>query len=726
MNNLLRLSFVQTRQGALRPISASLSQWSHRTRYFCTAKPQQEEKEKLFDKILIANRGEIACRVMRTCERLGIKTVAVYSEPDAKSLHVQTADEAYCIGPAASSKSYLNMEKILEVIDKSGAQAVHPGYGFLSENSHFVEALEKRGVTFIGPGTHAMEIMGGKIESKKLAKSAGVHVIPGFLGEVHTDEEVIKISNEIGYPVMIKASAGGGGKGMRIAYNDKEAIEGFRLSKQEAMSSFGDDKMLIEKFIENPRHIEIQVLCDGQGTSLYLNERECSIQRRNQKVIEEAPSPFLTPEVRKSMGEQAIALANAVQYKSAGTVEMLVDEHRNFYFLEMNTRLQVEHPISEMITGVDIVEQMIRIAAGYPLKMQQSDIGIKGWAIESRIYAENPLRNFLPSIGKLTTYEVPTPEENEPEDSIRVDTGVEEGSDISMYYDPMIAKLVTYGRTRNEAIGYMMSALDKYRIEGLDHNINFLRDVMENTRFITGDISTKFIPEEYPNGFHGHVLTEEKRGILGAAAAIINYESMIRSNHITGQLKSRFETLPEDEIVITVDGVNYEALVFPPSEHLNEDDEEEVIDYYTVLLGNEEHRVYYEYTPGQPIFKAVINEERVIIQVTKPLYDGFELQFCGTKFPVKARKVIQAELEDYMPKVETVDHSMFLLSPMPGTLVSVNVKAGDLVTAGQELAVVEAMKMQNILRCEADGKIKEVLATPGQSVQLDQVILEFE
>ena len=468
-----------------------------------------------FDKILIANRGEIACVVIRTCRRLGIKTVAIFSEPDRYSVHVTMADEAVCVGPAASSASYLNIPNILQAVKDTGAQAVHPGYGFLSENRRFQEALAEAGVKFIGPGTEAIQAMGDKISSKKIAKEANVSIIPGYLGAINGDDELLRIANEIGYPVMIKASAGGGGKGMRIAYDDAEAVDGYRLSKAEAMSSFGDDTMFVEKYIEEPRHIEIQLLADAHGNAVYLNERECSVQRRNQKVIEEAPSTFLTPDTRRAMGEQAVALAKAVGYESAGTCEFLVDKHRNFYFLEMNTRLQVEHPVTEAITGLDLVEHMIRVAAGQPLSFAQKDVRLEGWALESRVYAEDPLRGFLPSIGKLVRYVEPRGE------GVRVDSGVREGSDISVYYDPMISKLITYAPTRNEALARMRAALDQYVIRGVTHNINFLRSLCDHPRFIRGDLSTAFIPEEYPDGYKGAEMSDEDVVVLlGTAVAV--------------------------------------------------------------------------------------------------------------------------------------------------------------------------------------------------------------
>ncbi|XP_069061172.1 propionyl-CoA carboxylase alpha chain, mitochondrial isoform X2 [Pleurodeles waltl] len=504
----LRMTLV-LKMGALQ------SRWciiSSRTLYSA-----HDPSEKTFEKILIANRGEIACRVMRTCKKMGIKTVAVHSDVDSAAVHVKMADEAVCVGPAPTSKSYLNMDAIMDAIRKTGAQAVHPGYGFLSENKEFAKRLTAEGVTFIGPDTHAIQAMGDKIESKLLAKNAKVNTIPGFDGVVKDADEAVRIAGEIGYPVMIKASAGGGGKGMRIAWDDEETREGFRFSSQEAASSFGDDRLLIEKFIDNPRHIEIQVLADKHGNALWLNERECSIQRRNQKVVEEAPSTFLDPGTRKAMGEQAVALAKVVKYSSAGTVEFLVDSKKNFYFLEMNTRLQVEHPITECITGLDLVQEMIRVAKGYPLNYRQEDIPINGWALECRVYAEDPYKSFgLPSIGRLSQYREPLHVEG-----VRVDSGIQEGSDISIYYDPMISKLVTYGSNRAEALQRMEEALDSYVIRGVTHNVPLLREVITNPLFIEGNITTKFLPDVYPDGFKGHSLTErEKKELLATAVSL--------------------------------------------------------------------------------------------------------------------------------------------------------------------------------------------------------------
>ncbi|XP_039358553.1 propionyl-CoA carboxylase alpha chain, mitochondrial isoform X7 [Mauremys reevesii] len=503
------------------------------SRTFYTA--EYDPNEKTFEKLLIANRGEIACRVIKTCKKMGIKTVAIHSDVDSSAVHVKMADEAVCVGPAPTSKSYLNMDAIMEAIKKTRAQAVHPGYGFLSENKEFARRLASEGVTFIGPDTHAIQAMGDKIESKLLAKNAKVNTIPGFDGVVKDADEAVRIAREIGYPVMIKASAGGGGKGMRIAWDDEETREGFRFSSQEAASSFGDDRLLIEKFIDNPRHIEIQVLADKHDNALWLNERECSIQRRNQKVVEEAPSTFLDPETRRAMGEQAVALAKAVKYSSAGTVEFLVDTKKNFYFLEMNTRLQVEHPITECITGLDLVQEMIRVAKGYPLRHKQADIPINGWAVECRVYAEDPYKSFgLPSIGRLSQYQEPLHVSN-----VRVDSGIQEGSDISIYYDPMISKLITYGSDRAEALQRMEEALDNYVIRGVTHNIALLREVIIHPRFVQGDVSTKFLPDVYPDGFKGHKLTDlEKRELLAIATSLYMAEQL-RSQQFLGSPRSK-------------------------------------------------------------------------------------------------------------------------------------------------------------------------------------------
>jgi propionyl-CoA carboxylase alpha chain len=695
----------------------------------------RQSSEKLFDKVLVANRGEIACRVMRTCKRLGIKTVAVYSEADSQATHVRMADEAICVGPAPSSQSYLRVDHIMEAVKSTKAQAVHPGYGFLSENEAFAKALEEHGAVFVGPPSSAIRAMGDKIESKKLAKAARVSTIPGYLGEVHNDEEVLKIAHEIGYPVMIKASAGGGGKGMRIAWNDEEAISGFHLSKAEAKSSFGDDRMLLEKFIDNPRHIEIQILADRHGNILYLNERECSIQRRNQKVIEEAPSPLLDAATRKAMGEQAVALARAVGYTSAGTVEFLSDQQKNFYFLEMNTRLQVEHPITEKITGVDIVEEMLRVAAGHKLRLKQTEVPLNGWAMESRVYAEDPYRNFLPSIGRLRTYKEPHADDG----TIRVDAGVYEGGEVSVFYDPLISKLVTWGPTREHCIKSMAYALDTYRIQGVNHNVPFLRSVMENERFKTGRLSTKFIPEEYPEGFKGHPLRAEQINQLIASAATMHLCRARRETTISDQLNPHPFPSSDVHVVVNVDGHDYRVGIIQnpktpaptgPSPHPAIKSYEET-EQCEVEIKNEHGqssrvRVNYKWPVDSPIFSAVIGGKDVTLQMAQALPVGFQLIHCGTKFDVLVRTPRQAELSVLMPKATIQDFSSTIRSPMPGLVISLRVKKGDKVVTGQEVAVVEAMKMQNVLRAERDGEVEEVLIKTGANVGVDEVLVTFK
>uniref|UniRef100_A0A665VGL0 Propionyl-CoA carboxylase n=1 Tax=Echeneis naucrates TaxID=173247 RepID=A0A665VGL0_ECHNA len=602
-----------------------------------------------FDKILIANRGEIACRVIKTCKKMGIQTVAVHSDVDSSAVHVKMADEAVCVGSAPTSKSYLNMDAIMDAIRVTGAQAVHPGYGFLSENKDFAKRLAAEGVTFIGPDTHAILAMGDKIE-------------------------MLTFVLLLGYPVMIKASAGGGGKGMRIAWNDEETREGFRFSSQEAESSFGDDRLLIEKYIDNPRHIEIQVLADKHGNALWLNERECSIQRRNQKVVEEAPSTFLDQDTRQAMGEQAVQLAKAVQYSSAGTVEFLVDSKKNFYFLEMNTRLQVEHPITECITGLDLVEQMIRVAKGYRLQHKQEDIPINGWAIESRIYAEDPYKSFgLPSIGRLSEYQEPLNLKN-----VRVDSGIEEGSDISIYYDPMISKLVTYGATRGEALARMEDALDNYVIRGVTHNISLLREIITHPRFISGDISTNFLPEVYPDGFKGHQLEAGKRRELLASAAAL---------YVTVQLRSQKVLSPTP-----VERSHWELCV-------------QLGEGYVPL------KVSGQWNLASPLLPLSINGTQRMLQVN---------------FQVRVLSKLAAQLNSYMPEKVPEDTSSILRSPMPGTVVAMSVKPGDTVAEGQEICVIEAMKMQNSLTAVKQAKVKSVQCKPGETVGEGDLLVELE
>lgn len=671
----------------------------------------------MFKKILIANRGEIACRVMKTAKRMGIKTVAVYSDADKDALHVEMADEAVHIGKAPAAESYLIIDRIIDACRQTGAEAVHPGYGFLSENAKFAVALEKAGIAFIGPNIKAIEAMGDKIESKKFANAAKVSTVPGYLGVIETPEDAVKIANDIGYPVMIKASAGGGGKGMRIAWSEKEVAEGFASSKSEAKSSFGDDRVFIEKFVTQPRHIEIQVLADKHGNTIYVNERECSIQRRNQKVIEEAPSPFLDEKTRKAMGEQAVALARAVNYESAGTVEFIVDKDRNFYFLEMNTRLQVEHPVTELITGIDLVEQMIRIAAGEKLSIAQSDVKINGWAIESRIYAEDPYRNFLPSTGRLVRYQ--PPEEGSGNGlTIRNDTGVYEGGEISIYYDPMIAKLCTHGPDRLSAIDHMSVALDRFRIEGIQHNIPFLGAIMEHPRFREGRITTGFIAEEYPEGFHGVELSDVRKLALAAVAVFVNKVRADRAVLIDGQLSNRPRRLP-DEWVVSLDLWSQRARAREAEAGL----EVAFLDEEGNVSGA--HLVESGWTPGQAVFTGTVDGEPLAVQLNRA-GQGYFLSYRGATVHAAVRTPLAHRLNLLMPEKVAADTSKFLLCPMPGLVKSIAVEAGQEVKAGEPLAVVEAMKMENILRAERDCVVASIAAKPGDSLAVDAVIMEFE
>ncbi|NGO54666.1 acetyl-CoA carboxylase biotin carboxylase subunit [Allomesorhizobium camelthorni] len=667
----------------------------------------------MFKKILIANRGEIACRVIRTAKKLGIKTVAVYSDADRDALHVRQADEAVHIGPALSSQSYIVIDKILDAIRQSGADAVHPGYGFLSENSRFAEALEKLGVAFIGPPVRAIEAMGDKITSKKLAAEAGVSTVPGHMGLITDADEAVKISAEIGYPVMIKASAGGGGKGMRIAWDDAEAREGFQSSKNEAKSSFGDDRIFIEKFVTQPRHIEIQVLGDQHGNLLYLGERECSIQRRNQKVIEEAPSPFLDDATRKAMGEQAVALGQAVGYFSAGTVEFIVDGDRNFYFLEMNTRLQVEHPVTELITGIDIVEQMIRVAAGEKLALTQADIKLDGWAIESRLYAEDPYRNFLPSIGRLTRYRPPAEGRREDDTVLRNDTGVFEGGEISMYYDPMIAKLCSWAPDRLTAIDAMSRALDDFEVEGIGHNLPFLSAVMRQERFRSGSLTTAYIAEEFPDGFLGVKPTERDTETLAAVAAFVNLCSERRAVLISGALANHPRSVGSDWVV-AIGGQDLEVSV------RNEADK--------AIVKFKDGRfldVSSDWRPGRQHARFSVGGETIGVKISSA-GTGWRLRWRGMDIVVQVRSPRVAELARLMPKKLPPDTSRMLLCPMPGVVTAINVVQGETVEAGQALATVEAMKMENVLRAERKGTVKRVAAKAGASLAVDELILEFE
>ncbi len=667
----------------------------------------------MFKKILIANRGEIACRVIKTARKMGIKTVAVYSDADRNALHVKMADEAVHIGPPPAAQSYIVIDKIMDAIRQTGAEAVHPGYGFLSENRAFAAALEKEGVVFIGPPSPAIEAMGDKITSKKIAKEAGVSTVPGYMGLIADTDEAVKISREIGYPVMIKASAGGGGKGMRIAWNDQEAREGFESSKNEAAASFGDDRIFIEKFVTQPRHIEIQVLADKHGNCVYLHERECSIQRRNQKVIEEAPSPFLDEETRRAMGEQACALAKAVGYTSAGTVEFIVDGARNFYFLEMNTRLQVEHPVTELITGVDLVEQMIRVAGGEKLPFAQKDLKINGWAMESRLYAEDPYRNFLPSIGRLTRYRPPVEGPTERRGIVRNDTGVYEGGEISMFYDPMIAKLCTWGATRAEAIEEMRLALDTFEVEGIGHNLPFVGAVMDHPRFVSGNITTAFIAEEYPEGFQGAVLHGHDIRRIAAAAAAMNRVAEIRRTRISGTMDNHQRRVGDDWVV-SLQGESHPVRI--------EADRDGSTVHFT---DGSKHRVTSDWTPGQPLARLSVDGQPLVMKVGK-IPSGFRLRLRGADLKCHVRSPRQHELSLLMPEKLPPDTSKFLLCPMPGLVVKISVAEGDEVQEGQALATVEAMKMENILKAERKGVVKKVSAAPGASLKVDDVIMEFE
>ena len=666
----------------------------------------------MFKKILIANRGEIACRVIKTARKMGIKTVAIYSDADKHALHVSMADEAVHIGPPPANESYIVIDKVMDAIRQTGAEAVHPGYGFLSENKLFAESLAREGVVFIGPPAGAIESMGDKITSKKIAQEAGVATVPGHMGLIEDADEAVKISREIGYPVMLKASAGGGGKGMRIAWNDDEAREGYQSSKNEAASSFGDDRIFIEKFITQPRHIEIQVLADSHGNTIYLGERECSIQRRNQKVIEEAPSPFLDEKTRKKMGMQAVALAQAVDYASAGTVEFIVDGDRNFYFLEMNTRLQVEHPVTELITGVDLVEQMIRVANGEKLRMSQKDVKLNGWAMESRLYAEDPYRNFLPSIGRLSRYRPPE-EVVRKTHVVRNDTGVYEGGEISMYYDPMIAKLCTWAPTRAESIARMRVALDSFEVEGIGHNLPFLSAVMDHEKFTSGNMTTAFIEEEFPEGFDGVNLPDDMLRRVAASAAAMYRVAEIRRTRVSGRMDNHERKVGSDWVV------SLQGQEFPV-----EIDADPMGATVKFKDGNS-HRVASDWVPGQGLAVLDVDGTSLLIKVGKSP-GGFRMRLRGADMQVFVRSPRQAELARLMPEKMPADTSKLLLCPMPGLIVAVAVSVGDEVQEGQALCTVEAMKMENILRAEKTTVVTKVNAVAGDSLAVDDVIMEFE
>ncbi len=671
-----------------------------------------------FAKILIANRGEIACRIIRTARRLGIATVAVYSEADRNALHVEMADEAVCIGPAPAVESYLRIDRIIEAARRTAAEAIHPGYGFLSENPAFVEACHKAGIVFIGPNARAIALMGDKITSKRVAQEAGVSVVPGHVGEIEDAEAAVRIAEDIGYPVMIKASAGGGGKGMRIAHDAAEVREGFVSARSEARSSFGDERIFIEKFIENPRHVEIQILADKHGNVIYLGERECSIQRRNQKVVEEAPSPLLDEETRKAMGEQAVRLARAVGYDSAGTVEFVAGQDRSFYFLEMNTRLQVEHPVTELITGLDLVELMIRIAAGQPLPLSQEEVHPKGWAIETRIYAEDPYRNFLPSTGRLRRF-IPPAETGDERRIVRVDTGVREGDEISMFYDPMIAKLVTWGPDRASTLKAQIDALDAFYVDGIRTNVAFLSAVLRHERFRKGALSTSFIADAFPEGFTGAKETPEVRETLVAVAVSVDHMDNVRRSCISGRIDGAGNAFDAHRVVWSETD---ETAV--PVTVLEEQDGKLRL-RFEGEDGDHEIVVSHDWHPGRPIWQGTVNDRTVHVQIRRSRND-WHLLHHGVEKHLRVYSRREAELARFMPRKEPPDTSRQLICPMPGRVVSIAVEPGRTVKAGEPLCVIEAMKMENILRAERDVIVRVVHIDQGDAVSVDQILMEFE
>jgi propionyl-CoA carboxylase alpha chain len=662
----------------------------------------------MFKKILIANRGEIACRVIKSAQKMGIKTVAVYSEADKDAMHVMMADEAVCIGPAPSKDSYLVIDKIIAACKQTGAEAVHPGYGFLSENQEFSKRLEENGIIFIGPKHQSVAAMGDKIASKKLALAAKVNTIPGYNEAIDDSAQAVEIARGIGYPVMIKASAGGGGKGLRVAYNDKEAAEGFETCRNEALASFGDDRIFIEKFVEGPHHIEIQIIADAHGNTVYLLERECSIQRRHQKVIEEAPSPFIDDSVRKAMGEQAVALARAVNYQSAGTVEFVVGSDKSFYFLEMNTRLQVEHPVTEMITGVDLVELMIRVAAGEKLPFVQSDIKANGWAMECRINAEDPFRGFLPSIGRLIKYQPPASVDGQ----VRVDTGVYEGGEISMYYDSMIAKLICHGATRDQAVMRMRDALNAFVIRGVSSNIPFQAALMQHPRFMSGIFTTAFIADEYPNGFIAADVPHDDPGLLAAVAAFARRRYIDRAVKISDQMAGH-ERKVGNQWVVMIEAQSYPITV------------DSIPGGYAITHGSDRYELLSDWQFSQQTFHGTCNGTPVCMQLER-IGLKYRLSHFGKCVEAMVITSTAARLLSLMPKKVAPDMSRYLLSPMPGLLREVSVEVGQKVSAGEKLAVIEAMKMENILKAERDCTVKKIVAISGESLSVDQVIIEFE
>ena len=666
----------------------------------------------MFKTILIANRGEIACRIIKTARRMGIRTVAVYSEADKDALHVEMADEAVAIGPPAAAESYLAIDKIVAACLKTGAEAVHPGYGFLSERAAFAHALAEANIVFIGPNPKAIEAMGDKIESKKFANAAKVSTVPGYLGAIETPERAAEIADEIGYPVMIKASAGGGGKGMRISHSRNEVAEGFARARSEARSSFGDDRVFVEKFIVNPRHVEIQVLGDKHGSVIYLGERECSIQRRNQKVIEEAPSPLLDEATRRKMGEQAVALAKAVQYDSAGTVEFVAGQDRSFYFLEMNTRLQVEHPVTELVTGVDLVEEMIRSAAGEPLRLKQADVKLAGWAVESRVYAEDPTRGFLPSTGRLTRYRPPA-EGTHDGVTVRNDTGVFEGGEISIHYDPMIAKLVTHAPDRLGAIDAQATALDAFVIDGIRHNIPFLSALMQHPRWREGRLSTGFIAEEFPDGFHPLAAEGETERRLVVAAALIDHTLNQRKRHISGQLRGPEQVRFELNRVVALGNRRVELEIEPRHAGVA-----------ILFADGRKVEVHSDWKPGDPLWRGAVDGVDIAVQA-RPILNGYALSHAGVAVNARVYTRREAQLAALMLERKSADGSRFLLCPMPGLVKAIAVKVGQQVKAGEQLCIVEAMKMENVLNAERDATVKAILAKEGDSLAVDAVIMEF-
>jgi propionyl-CoA carboxylase alpha chain len=661
----------------------------------------------ILDKVLIANRGEIACRVISTCKRMGIKTVAIHSNVDEQAKHVKMADEAVCVGTAMSKDSYLRSDRIIEACLDKKVTAVHPGYGFLSENSQFSADLAKNNILFVGPDAHAIESMGDKINSKRIAKEAGCTIIPGFAGEITSDEQLLKMSNEIGYPVMVKASAGGGGKGMHIAYNDKECVEYFHLCKAEALSSFGNDTMLVEKFIEAPRHIEIQIIADRHGNTLYLPERECSIQRRNQKVLEEAPSSFIDAKTRKAMGEEAAAMARKVDYVTAGTVEMVVDPKRNFYFLEMNTRLQVEHPITELITGVDLVEQMLRATANLPLSIKQEDIKINGWATESRVYAEDPTKNYFPSIGRLTAYEEPTGP------GVRVDSGILNGSQISVYYDPLIAKLCTWGKDRGESIERMRNALDSYVVRGLTHNVCLLHDVLCHEDYIKGNIKTSFLVDTYGDeGFKQTALNPAQKTLLLSVASVLRLAAEANASQVSSRKVSKAD------YKVSLAGANADAVATTVTANGGTS--------YTIASGAETLELTVDWKIGFPVVTVHNGGKKTVLQYFGKNEVTYQVQMFGTVFSVDVHTPPEHEGAKHMIEIDNTASAKELLSPMPGVVIAIHVAVGDKVVAGTTICTLEAMKMRNLLKCEVDGVVKAVHCVEGKNVEDAAVLVEFE